>query len=99
VGVVLARRCERNYASSVFVEDTVLQSDGIDNDGDWDPLNDDVGLDGNFGTFDTGEADGLPTSGRGTDAPGEPHIDKTDVSESDQLGLTSFYYFRVFVIT
>ncbi|MBN2355400.1 hypothetical protein JXO59_04765, partial [candidate division KSB1 bacterium] len=69
------------------------RDDGIDNDGDWDPQNDDVGLDGQFSTFDTGENDGLPTSGRGTDAPGEPHIDKTDVSESDQLGLTSFYYF------
>lgn len=69
------------------------RDDGIDNDGDWDPANDDVGLDGLAATMDTGENDGLPTSGRGTDAPGEPHIDKTDISESDQLGLTSFYYF------
>ncbi len=72
------------------------RDDGIDNDGDWDPLMDDVGLDGVWGTFDTGENDGRPTSGRGTDAPGEPHIDKTDVNESDQLGLTSFYYFYPF---
>jgi hypothetical protein len=69
------------------------RDDKIDNDGDWSAVNDDVGLDGKFGTFDDGEGDGFPTSGANTDAPGEPHIDKTDVTESDQLGLTSFYYF------
>ncbi|HTY35991.1 MAG TPA: hypothetical protein VMH23_02715, partial [Bacteroidota bacterium] len=31
--------------------------------------------------------------GNDTGLPGEPHIDKTDVNESDQIGLTSFYYF------
>ena len=31
----------------------------------------------------------MPTSGSGTGFPGEPNIDKTDVSESDQMGLTS----------
>ena len=34
-------------------------------------------------------ADNMPTSGSGTGFPGEPNIDKTDVSESDQMGLTS----------
>ena len=72
------------------------RDDGIDNDGDWSPINDDVGLDGRFNTFDTGEGDGLPTSGVGYDAPGEPHIDKTDITESDQLGLTSFFFFYPF---
>ncbi len=72
------------------------RDDGIDNDGDWDILRDDRGLDGVWNTMDTGEGDGLPTSGAGTDAPGEPHIDKTDISESDQLGLTSFYFFYPF---
>jgi hypothetical protein len=62
------------------------RNDGIDNDGDWDPLMDDVGADGVAGTRDTGEADGLPTNG-------EPNFDKTDVNESDQIGLTSFDYF------
>ncbi len=33
-----------------------------------------------FGLLDSGE-------------PGEPNIDKTDVHESDQIGMTSFYYF------
>ena len=28
-----------------------------------------------------------------TDLPGEPHIDKTDISESDMIGLTSFYLY------
>ncbi len=70
------------------------RDDGIDNDGDWDPITDDVGLDGKAGTGDIGEGDGLPTSGAGTNLPGEPHIDKTDIDESDQLGLTSFYFFH-----
>ncbi|HOT96944.1 MAG TPA: hypothetical protein PLN61_07240 [bacterium] len=72
------------------------RDDGIDNDGDWNPITDDVGMDGQFNTMDAGEGDGLPTSGAGTSLPGEPHIDKTDVSESDQLGLTSFYFFYPF---
>jgi hypothetical protein len=71
-----------------------MRDDGIDNDGDWDPLTDDVGLDGAPGTGDLGEGDGQPTSGAGTDLPGEPHIDKTDIDESDQIGLTSFYFFH-----
>ncbi|MBU0507352.1 hypothetical protein KKH27_00755 [bacterium] len=62
------------------------RDDGIDNDGDWDPLTDDVGADGVPATGDYGEGDGLPTNG-------EPHFDRTDVDESDQIGLTSFEYF------
>lgn len=65
------------------------RDDGIDNDGDWNPLLDDVGLDGVAGTNDTGENDGLPTSGAGTSFPGEPDIDVTDVSETDQIGITN----------
>lgn len=68
------------------------RNDGIDNDGDWDPLSDDVGLDGAPGTGDVGEGDGKPTSGVGTPFPGEPNIDKTDVSEADQIGLTNVQY-------
>jgi hypothetical protein len=66
------------------------RDDNIDNDGDWDPLFDDVGLDGVPGTGDPGEEDGRPTSGIDTDLPGEPHIDKTDIDESDMIGLTAF---------
>ncbi len=69
------------------------RDDGIDNDHDWNILTDDVGLDGKAGTGDTGEGDGLPTSGAGTGLPGEPHIDVTDIDESDQIGLTSFFIY------
>ena len=66
------------------------RDDGIDNDNDWDPEFDDLGLDGVAYSGDFGEGDGIPTSGRNTSLPGEPHIDKTDVDESDMIGLTSF---------
>jgi len=74
------------------------RDDRIDNNLNWNVLFDDVGRDGVKGTGDVGEGDGLPTSGydnQGNDTglPGEPHVDKTDVRESDQIGLTSFYYF------
>jgi len=94
-----------DYKSSLTVGDAMLdeaRDDGIDNDGDWDATSDDVGMDGVPGTSDAGEGDGLPTSGyiqvfggRAVDTglPGEPHIDKTDIDESDQIGLTSFTYF------
>ncbi len=81
------------------------RADGIDNDGDWNASIDDVGLDGQPGTNDFGEGDGLPTSGYQDDGtgnlvdtglPGEPNIDKTDIDESDQIGLTSFYLFKPF---
>ncbi len=62
------------------------RDDGIDNDGDWDPLTDDLGADGVAGTGAPGEGDGRPT-------PGEPNFDATDVNESDQVGLSSFFYF------
>ena len=68
------------------------RDNGIDDDGDWDAAFDDVGLDGVEGTFDFGEGDGLPTSGVGTNFPGEPNIDVTDVSETDQIGITSALY-------
>ncbi|MEJ2545132.1 MAG: hypothetical protein P8Y99_13780, partial [Calditrichaceae bacterium] len=71
------------------------RDDGIDNNNDWNPLTDDVGLDGLADTGDEGEGDGVPTSGFGTDRPGEPNIDKTDIDESDQIGLTSFILFDV----
>jgi len=64
------------------------RDDGIDNDGDWDPEKDDVGRDGVPGTGDFGEGDGIPTEG-------EPHFDKTDKDESDQIGLTAFDSFYI----
>ena len=65
------------------------RSDGVDNDGDWNVLTDDVGIDGVPGTHDYGEGDGKATSGVGTGEPGEPHIDLTDVKETDQIGITN----------
>ncbi len=70
------------------------RDDGVDNNGDWNPLTDDVGLDGKPGTGDFGEGDGIPTSGAGTPFPGEPHIDKTDVKEADMIGVTNVQYNR-----
>ena len=67
-------------------------TDGIDNDGDWNPNLDDVGIDGIPGTGDLGEGDGVPTAGDQFDItkPGEPNFEFTDIDESDQFGLTSF---------
>jgi hypothetical protein len=74
------------------------RDDLIDNNQNWNFLFDDVGRDGIPNTGDYGEGDGIATSGydanyHDTGLPGEPHIDKTDVKESDQIGLTNFYYF------
>jgi hypothetical protein len=74
------------------------RDDRVDNDGDWNVDFDDLGRDGVAETRDYGEGDGSPTSGYDasgfdTGLPGEPNIDKTDVDESDQIGLTSFQYF------
>ena len=54
-----------------------------DEDLDWIAEFNDTGADGVFGTNDTGERDGIPTLG-------EPNFDKTDIDESDQIGLTGF---------
>ncbi|MCH7820335.1 MAG: T9SS type A sorting domain-containing protein [Candidatus Marinimicrobia bacterium] len=63
----------------------------LNGNGQWEtgePLNDDLGMDGIgpdnpfYPGEDTGEGDGIPTSG-------EPNFDQTDVDESDQIGLTS----------
>ncbi len=68
------------------------RDDGIDNDGDWNASTDDVGLDGLADTGDPGEDDGKPTSGARFGLPGEPNIDVTDVSETDQIGITGSFY-------
>ncbi len=68
------------------------RNNGIDDDGDWDPLADDVGLDGVPDTGDPGEGDGKPTSGARFGLPGEPNIDVTDVSETDIIGITGSFY-------
>ncbi len=59
-----------------------------DEDMDWDPQFDDVGADGLEDTHDTGEGDGAPTQG-------EPNFGRTDLNESDQIGLTGFKLNRI----
>ncbi len=59
-----------------------------DEDMDWTADISDVGADGVAGTHDTGEGDGIPTEG-------EPNFDKTDLNESDQIGLTGFRMNRI----
>lgn len=69
------------------------RADGIDNDQDWILLQNDTGLDGIEFSGDLGDGDGQPTSGAGTNFPGEKNIDVTDVSESDQIGITNVRLF------
>ena len=81
--------CYKDYVTGYGLDDPMIdesRQDLIDNDNDWDPERDDVGADGKADTYDYGEGDGVPTTG-------EPHFDRTDVDESDQIGLTSFDYF------
>jgi hypothetical protein len=73
------------------------QDNNIDEDGDWNPETDDVGIDGIPNTGDIGEGDGIPTLGKRLHDgrpdplfPGEPNFGYTDLDEADQIGLTSF---------
>ena len=59
-----------------------------DEDLDWNPSINDVGADGLADSHDTGEGDGIPTEG-------EPNFDRTDLNESDQIGLTGFKMNRI----
>lgn len=77
------------------------QTDNLDNDNDWNPLTDDVGIDGVKDTGDEGEGNGKPDAGLAqADGsphplyPGEPNFEYTDKDESDQVGLTSFNSWR-----
>jgi len=80
-------RFYRNYATSAPMIDE-SREDFFDNTRAW-LSSDDVGLDGAEGTGAIGELDGFPTSGAFTPFPGEPGIDKTDVQETDAIGITS----------
>ncbi|MCH7732063.1 MAG: T9SS type A sorting domain-containing protein [Candidatus Marinimicrobia bacterium] len=65
------------------------RDNGIDDDGDWNPMTDDVGMDGVMGTGDSGESDGIPTIG-------EPNFDKTDPDESDDLTVNTVRFFATY---
>lgn len=88
--VVPGLDAEWNYQNVAPMIDE-SRDDGFDNDNDWDSFLDDNGLDGVRGSGDEGEGDGIPTTGVGTEFPGESNIDKTDVSETDLIGITSAF--------
>ncbi len=75
-----------------FITDRPAYKAGVwwtgDEDMDWNAELHDVGADGLPETEDTGEGDGMPTSG-------EPYFDKTDLNESDMIGLTGFKMNRI----
>jgi hypothetical protein len=82
----------KDYLNGTALDDPMIderRDDGIDNNGNWNPAVDDVGADGVPGTSDTGEGDGVPS-------PGEPNFDALDIIESDQIGLTAFFFFFPF---
>lgn len=85
--IVAGKSVQKSYENIAPMIDE-SRDDFFDNDGDWNAFQDDVGLNGVEGDGDPGEGDGLPTSGSGTGFPGEPNIDKTDVSETDVIGIT-----------
>ncbi|MGE5364135.1 MAG: hypothetical protein ACM3SM_08390 [Bacteroidota bacterium] len=86
----------KDYQNKLGLNDPLIDEErdnNIDEDGDWDPLYDDVGIDGlgpqdaNYPGKDIGEGNGIPDQG-------EPNFGKTDPHESDQIGLTSFNFFN-----
>ncbi|MCA9752672.1 MAG: hypothetical protein KC591_10810, partial [Gemmatimonadetes bacterium] len=74
------------------LEDLPAYREGVwwtgDEDLDWTAELQDVGGDGVPDTGDEGEGDGMPTDG-------EPNFDRTDLNESDQIGLTGFKLNRI----
>ncbi len=95
--VIAGKTVEQNYANVAPMIDE-SRDDNFDNDNDWNIFQDDVGLDGAEETVDQGEGDGKPSSSFGTDLPGEPNIDKTDVSETDLIGITGALQYPAFSI-
>ncbi|GIK21868.1 MAG: hypothetical protein OZ915_09315 [Ignavibacteriales bacterium] len=87
----------KNYRTGAGVNDLMIderRDNDIDEDGDWDPQFDDVGIDG-LGPGDNGYPG--PDFGEGNGIPdqGEPNFGRTDPDESDQIGLTSFNFFNI----
>ena len=93
--VVAGKGAVQNYQNVAPMIDE-SRDDNFDNDSDWDIFQDDLGLDGAENTGDQGEGDGVASSGTGTERPGEPGIDKTDVSETDLIGITGALQFPAF---
>ncbi|MTI87962.1 MAG: hypothetical protein FH748_08345 [Balneolaceae bacterium] len=79
-------RYQNHFTSAPMIDEA--RDDYFDNDNDWEEALDDVGIQGNPDVFSEGQNDGVATSGAGTSFPGEPNIDKTDVSETDLIGVS-----------
>jgi hypothetical protein len=79
-------RFQNHFTSAPMIDEG--RGDSFDNDNDWDENFDDVGIQGDPETPSEGQGDGKATSGAGTTFPGEPNIDKTDVSETDLIGVS-----------
>lgn len=79
-------RLQNYFTSAPMIDES--RADFFDNDNDWSANLDDVGIEGDPDTPSIGQGDGLATSGAGTPFPGEPNIDKTDVSETDLIGVS-----------
>ncbi|MFA5669115.1 MAG: hypothetical protein WC967_07720 [Balneolaceae bacterium] len=79
-------RFQNFHTSAPMIDEA--RDDFFDNDDDWESAFDDVGVQGNPDKFSFGQGDSKPTSGAGTAFPGEPNIDKTDVSETDMIGVS-----------
>lgn len=75
------------HTSAPMIDES--REDFFDNNANWLASADDVGIDGVEGTGSRGEGDGFPSSGAFTAFPGESNIDKTDVAETDAIGITS----------
>ncbi|MBN1638462.1 MAG: hypothetical protein JW866_05820 [Ignavibacteriales bacterium] len=88
-----------NYWTGDGLNDLLIderRDNDIDEDGDWNPLFDDVGTDGlgpNDDDYPGPDPDG--TEGNGKPDQGEPNFGITDPDESDQIGLTCFDFFEL----
>ena len=87
----------KNFITGAGLSDLLIderRDNDIDEDGDWNALFDDVGIDGkgpndnDYPGPDFGENNGKPDQG-------EPNFGRTDPDESDQIGLTSFNFFNL----
>ena len=87
----------KNFITGAGSDDLLIderRDNDLDEDGDWSPQFDDVGIDGlgdrdnNYPGPDQGEGNGIPDQG-------EPNFGRTDPDESDQIGLTSFNFFNL----
>jgi len=85
-------RLQNYFTSAPMIDEG--RADFFDNDNDWAASLDDVGIQGDPETPSFGQGDDKASSGAGTSFPGEPNIDKTDVSETDLIGVSRAQIFQ-----